>query len=126
MTVHATVRGGAFLCVLWAVVSFAVAGCDSGAGRVEQPIILQLDVQGMHCNGCVEAIKAEALGIEGVTGVEVSLKSHTARIVMSKRGISTQVEAAVRALGYTVTVVSPDAPEPAPAAGGAAPALPSN
>ncbi len=66
---------------------------------------LYLDVQGMHCNGCVKAIDAEARSIDGVTDAQVSLEKHSAQIQISSPQLAAKVESAIRSLGYSVTVV---------------------
>ena len=67
---------------------------------------LYLDVQGMHCDGCVQAIDAEARSIDGVSDAQVSLEKHSAQIKISSPELAAKVESAIRSLGYTVTVVA--------------------
>ena len=67
---------------------------------------LYLDVQGMHCDGCVKAIDAEARSIDGVSDAQVSLEKHSAQIKISSPELAAKVESAIRSLGYTVTVVA--------------------
>lgn len=69
------------------------------------PVTLHLDVQGMHCNGCVQAITADVREIDGVTDVQISLEKNSAQITLSKEDSAAKVESSIRALGYTVTVV---------------------
>lgn len=66
---------------------------------------LYLDVQGMHCDGCVKAIDAEARSIDGVSDAQVSLEKHSAQIQISNPELAAKVESAIRSLGYSVTVV---------------------
>ncbi|MSR43914.1 MAG: heavy-metal-associated domain-containing protein [Phycisphaerales bacterium] len=88
-----------------------IAGCDAGndGGVASSPpkVIASFEVQGMHCNGCVEAIKADVLAIDGVTAVTVSLEDHTAVITVANSDATAKAEAAIRALGYTVTPIAP-------------------
>lgn len=108
----------ASLCVSTAMVtSLAVmtfTGCEQICGQktaqAATPVTLYLDVKGMHCDGCVQAIDADVRAIDGVTDVHVSLEKHSAQVQFSdpevSGKISEKVESAIRALGYTVTVVS--------------------
>jgi len=59
----------------------------------------------MHCDGCVQAIDAEARSIDGVSDAQVSLEKHSAQIKISSPELAAKVESAIRSLGYTVTVV---------------------
>ena len=99
-----------------AIFSFiACAGCDKmccqDSAEAATPIssattTLYLDVQGMHCDGCVKAIDAEARSIDGVSDAQVSLEKHSAQIKISSPELAAKVESAIRSLGYTVTVVA--------------------
>lgn len=64
------------------------------------------EVQGMHCDGCANAIATKANRIEGVAGCEVSLENGTATIEVVPDAID-DVEVAIAALGYTVNPTSP-------------------
>lgn len=63
-----------------------------------------LDVQGMSCSHCVGSVTRALDECAGVDGAEVDLKS--GRAVISGRGLdASALQAAVEALGYTVTPV---------------------
>jgi len=66
---------------------------------------MYLDIQGMHCDGCVQAIDAEARAIDGVTDVHVSLEKHSVQLKIATPELAAKVESAIHGLGYTVTVV---------------------
>lgn len=48
---------------------------------------VKLDIQGMHCEKCVARVKEALEGVEGVTGVEVSLEDNAATV--EGRGFAT-------------------------------------
>ena len=63
------------------------------------------EVQGMHCDGCANAIATKAGRVDGVVGCEVSLENGTATIETDPASIE-DVEIAIASLGYTVTPAS--------------------
>ena len=66
------------------------------------------DVEGMHCNGCVEAITAEVGEVSGVTSVTVSLDGHRADVTLRAPADAAQVESAIEKLGYKATPIAAD------------------
>lgn len=68
---------------------------------------LHLQVDGMTCSGCVNAIVSKVDSIDGVVSCDVSLEGRSATIALSNPDSAQTVEAAIRKLGYTVE------PEPA-------------
>ena len=105
----------AFICTSTIFSFIACTGCDKmccqDSAEAVTPIslttsTLYLDVQGMHCDGCVKAIDAEARSIDGVSDAQVSLEKHSAQIKISSPELAAKVESAIRSLGYTVTVVA--------------------
>ena len=79
------------------------------------------EVQGMHCDGCAEAIVAEVSEVPGVASVQCTFESKQARIALRDPAAKAQAEHAITKLGYTI-----GAPGSAPAAtdAPAAPAAP--
>ncbi len=67
---------------------------------------IAFDVEGMHCNGCVEAIRAEVSEVAGVTAVAVSLDGHRADVTLVTPADAAQVEAAIEKLGYKATPIA--------------------
>lgn len=105
----------AFICTSTIFSFIACTGCDKmcyqDSAEAVTPIsltttTLYLDVQGMHCDGCVKAIDSEARSIDGVSDAQVSLEKHSAQIKISSPELAAKVESAIRSLGYTVTVVA--------------------
>lgn len=60
------------------------------------------EVQGMHCDGCANAIATKAGRVDGVVECDVSLEDGTATVEAEPDSIG-DVEAAIASLGYTVS-----------------------
>ena len=75
---------------------------EPASASVVSTRIYLIGVQGMHCNGCANAVATKASRVDGVASCEVSLDEATATVVAAPAAIE-QVEAAISALGYTVT-----------------------
>ena len=43
--------------------------------------LMSMEIEGMRCQGCAEAIQCALLGLDGVLRAEVSLRGHAAAIV---------------------------------------------
>lgn len=63
------------------------------------------EVQGMHCDGCANAIATKAGRVEGVSGCDVSFEKGTAIVEVDPDSVG-DVEAAIASLGYTVNPAS--------------------
>lgn len=96
----------------------AVVGCKRTDAPAPAVTIVRYDVQGMHCEGCVNAITDKVLKVKGVASCEVSLEEHRATVGLSDASKSGEVEAAIAKLGYTVG--APGAPSDAAPAEGTA------
>lgn len=91
---------------LLVVLLFAAMACSDPAppptSRVEV-----LQVSGMTCESCAEAIRAELQRLHGVEKVEVHVKEGRVRVVCA--GVERALLAeAVQSLGYGVTDGEPD------------------
>jgi copper chaperone CopZ len=75
---------------------------EPASASVVSTRVYLIGVQGMHCNGCANAIATKASRVDGVASCEVSLDEATATVVAAPAAIE-QVEAAISALGYTIT-----------------------
>jgi copper chaperone len=72
---------------------------------------VELQVTGMVCDACVQAITHELGRLEGVASVEVDLEAGKATVTYDEAEIDTAaLEQAVEALGYTA---DPGTPTPA-------------
>ena len=64
---------------------------------------IQLNIQGMTCNGCVNSVRNVLQKTPGVTGVEVSLEQNRATVTYDPRQANlAQLKAAVEDAGYDV------------------------
>ena len=64
---------------------------------------IQLNIQGMTCNGCVKSVTGVLQKIPGVTSVEVSLEQNRAKIIYNPaQAKPEQFKAAVEDAGYDV------------------------
>ena len=73
-------------------------------------------VEGMHCDGCAQAIVAEVSEVKGVRSVKCTFESKQAVIVLDDATSLAEAERAITKLGYAIS--------PAAAAASAAPAQP--
>jgi copper chaperone CopZ len=67
------------------------------------PADLHLDISGMHCGACAEALTEALKGVEGVDRAQVSLEGECARIVVPAaraEALRPRLAAAVTDLGY--------------------------
>ena len=66
-----------------------------------------LDIEGMHCAGCVARVEKALAGVPGVMQARVNLVTHQAGVEMDPgRATGQDLEAAVRGAGYSATVLS--------------------
>ena len=64
---------------------------------------IQLDIQGMTCNGCVKSVTGVLQKIPGVAGVEVLLEQNRATVTYNPaQAKPEQFKAAVEDAGYDV------------------------
>ena len=109
-------RTAAFALLLAGCLSFGPGGCKPAAAPATTVKLVRYDVQGMHCDGCVNAITAKVLKVNGVASCEVSLEEHRATVGLSDPKQSGEVEAAITKLGYTIGPAD-DAAKPAATGG---------
>lgn len=76
-----------------------VAGCSERPAA--EPETLRLSVTGMHCEGCEQAIQDKVLQIEGVAACTASHVEESVE-VLAPAVRRTEIESAIRRLGYTV------------------------
>lgn len=69
-------------------------------------------VEGMHCNGCAEAIVAEVSEVKGVDSVQCTFESGEARITLGDPGAREAAERAITKLGYRISPAVPAAQAP--------------
>jgi copper chaperone len=80
-----------------------IQGCKPASPAQQPTYAVTFDVQGMHCEGCVNAITDKVMKVKGVKSCTVSLDEHSASVVATSPGQEAAIEAAITRLGYTVT-----------------------
>ena len=89
----------------------AQAGATHGA-TAATPVSLRYRIEGMHCDGCVQAITDKVTHVDGVLACQVSLQQRRADVSVREASLAPAVRKAIERLGYTVTP-EPDAPSTA-------------
>ena len=80
------------------VLAFAsLAGCSR-----EEPVVLNFDVQGMHCDGCADGIKSKLAKLPGVTACDASFEKGSATVTTTDPAVATRVVESITEMGYTV------------------------
>ena len=77
------------------------AGMDTTAA-VTKTVMMR--VTGMSCGGCASALKNKVDGVSGVVSCDVSYEKGMATVALSDPKAEKNVEAAIKKLGYTVSV----------------------
>jgi copper chaperone CopZ len=67
------------------------------------PIVLHLQVDGMHCQGCVDAITDKVGRVDGVVDCRVNLENRQADVAVRQATAGPAVQRAIEGLGYKVT-----------------------
>ena len=78
------------------------AGAKPGTATVT-PVSLRYGVEGMHCDGCVQAITDKVTHVDGVLGCSVSLQEKRAEVSVRDASLAPAVQQAIERLGYKVT-----------------------
>jgi len=97
--------------LLWiALLAVLFSGCNSGtknSGSGEAQITeITMQVDGMHCMGCVETVQASARQLEGVDSAFASLAEASARVVFdASKTDTTAIREAIELNGYKVTEI---------------------
>ena len=68
--------------------------------KVEKTVVYS--VKGMNCGGCASAIATKLDKMDGVVTCDVSLEGQKATVELAGNGSPSEVEEAIRSLGYTV------------------------
>lgn len=90
---------------LLALLPIACGDSSAPDNRVSSaaPIVLRLQVDGMHCQGCVDAITDKVSRVDGVVDCRVSLESRQADVAVRASTAAPLVQQAIEKLGYKVT-----------------------
>ena len=74
------------------------------ASGVESGVLIDLQVTGMHCGGCLRRVERALLAVPGVTGAKLDLATGQAHVHVAVGGTGAKaLVAAVAAAGYGAT-----------------------
>ena len=95
-----------------AAVATLLAACGDGgtspAARADAtPVRATFTVEGMHCNGCAEAIVDELKETPGVRSATCSFETKTCEVELQPSTSPETAAGAIRKLGYTVSAAAP-------------------
>jgi len=77
------------------------AGTDSRV-TTTAPVALRFQVDGMHCNGCVDAITEKVKRLDGVVDCRVNLDQREADVAVRDPQLGASGQKAIEGLGYKV------------------------
>ena len=103
-------------CLVGSLGSLGSLGCD-GAGEPAPEAVaaertVEIEVLGMHCQACVDAITTGLMKREGVKSVAVDLEGELATVVVAGGGPSDEViREAIDKMGFEAKVRAPAPPE---------------
>ena len=98
----------------FAVTALSCLACCTESRKPELAVALQYQVDGMHCDGCVQAITDKVTHLDGVTACRVSLQDRRADVSVRDRSMAPSVQKAIETLGYKVKPIEPTRPDTAP------------
>ncbi len=88
-----------------------LARCDGESAQPRitpvAPVALRYQIEGMHCDGCVQAITEKVTKIDGVVDCRVSLETRQANVAVREASSAAAVQQAIERLGYKVTPAMP-------------------
>ena len=99
----------AFRTALMLLATLLTFACDHAADPEQAritpaaPVVLHLQVDGMHCQGCVDAITDKVKRVDGVVDCRVDLENRQADVAVRETSVGAEVRKAIEKLGYKVT-----------------------
>ena len=97
-------------------VAVAIALFEIDAAALRPPVEVAYAVEGMHCDGCAQAIVAEVSEVKGVRSVRCTFESKQAVIALEDATALPEAERAITKLGYSITPAPGSQPPAQPAA----------
>ena len=88
---------------LLALLAAARLGGCAGHDAAPANVSLRYQVEGMHCDGCVQAITDKVTHLDGVIACKVSLQDREADVMVRNASLAPSVQKAIEGLGYKVT-----------------------
>ncbi len=100
--------------LIFVLIIFAFISCESGNKSntnksVDEPVKVTevvestINIRGMHCDNCVASVEKGINGLEGITGVTVSLSDSLAIVKYDKSIVKLEdIEQSIEKRGYTI------------------------
>ncbi|MCA9680876.1 MAG: heavy-metal-associated domain-containing protein [Myxococcales bacterium] len=96
--------------LLSALVLLVLSATLSACKAEPRTMVVEIDVQGMTCDSCVQAITHEVGLLEGVNNVAVDLEGHKATVTFTEGAVElAAIEQTIERIGYEA---EPGTPEP--------------
>ena len=93
----------ALLCIALVAI---LQGCDRPVQHATEPatapVVLVVDIEGMHCTACAASISATLKNCTGIQAANVSFEDAKATITADNQGALEQAVQTARDMGYTV------------------------
>lgn len=94
--------------LLLSVIVLSAVGCMHEASPAPPAATtIHFKVDGMHCTGCEDAIKAKMLKLPGVTACEASHSDAAVAVTTTDPGIAQAAVEQIDALGYQASLAAP-------------------
>ena len=99
--------------LLLAMIILSLAACKQNkpvnqADTSFKPVVVELSVTGMMCQGCVETVRSSIAQLQGIDTVIVSLEKANAIVTFRPQKVDTvSIRKAVELNGYKVTGMKP-------------------
>ena len=77
-------------------------GSDDPRMTAAAPVVLRFQVDGMHCDGCVDAITDKVKRVDGVVDCRVRLQDREADVAVRDANLAAPVRQAIESLHYKV------------------------
>jgi len=91
-----------------AALAVLLAACGDGSSTADAtPVRATFTVEGMHCDGCAEAIVDELKETPGVRSATCSFETKTCEVELQPSTSPETAAGAIRKLGYTVSTAAP-------------------
>ena len=104
MNPHAARAARIVTCLALTAIAAACDRSDPLAPRTSAaaPVALRYQVDGMHCQGCVDAITDKLKHVDGVVDCRVKLEDRQADVAVRDASMAPAVQQAIEKLGYKV------------------------
>ena len=95
--------------LLYVIVLFAVAACNSGTKKTNEPTTpvqiseSVIDIGGLHCDACVASVEKGINALDGIETVKVTLEDSTAVVQYNSSAVSIEeIEKSIEKRGFSI------------------------